>query len=169
MTGTHGRFKPADVGDETAQGRFNSNGVDINRNWDCDWQPTSIWRGQSVSAGSSPFSEAESYYLREFVVQEAPRAVIFLHSAVPGIFMGGCDGVTLPGAWELATLYADASGYPLATGGFTAYPITGDASDYLTRIGVPAFTVELNNHQETDFAQNLAGLQAVLQVLISGE
>jgi predicted deacylase len=162
VTGTHGRFLPADVAAPTEPGRFNGSGVDINRNWDCEWQPTSIWRGQSVSAGASPFSEAESYYLREFILQEAPKAVIFLHSAVPGIFLGGCDGVVLPASRELAGLYANASGYPLPTGGFTAYPVTGDASDYLARIGVPAFTVELNNHEDTDFEQNLAGVSAVI-------
>ena len=35
-----------------AEGRFNANGIDLNRNFDCKWQPTSTWRGNTVSAGT---------------------------------------------------------------------------------------------------------------------
>ncbi|MFW5737366.1 MAG: M14 family zinc carboxypeptidase, partial [Spirochaetota bacterium] len=41
---------------DTTVGRFNANGVDLNRNWEGDWQPTSYWGRHVVDAGTEPFS-----------------------------------------------------------------------------------------------------------------
>jgi hypothetical protein len=41
------------------------NDVDLNRNFDCKWQPTSTWRSTSVSAGTQPFSEPEAAAIRD--------------------------------------------------------------------------------------------------------
>ena len=119
VTGTRGRFTPDQVADETERRRFNADNVDINRNWDCDWQPTGQWGGNIVSGGSEPFSEAESYYLKEYFLAEQPRLVTFWHSKIPGVFLGQCDGVVIPDTRLFAEQYATASGYPLVEDGFT--------------------------------------------------
>ncbi|MCO5183722.1 MAG: M14 family metallopeptidase [Anaerolineae bacterium] len=162
VTGTRGRFTPDQVADETERGRFNADNVDINRNWDCDWQPTGQWGGNIVSGGSEPFSEAESYYLKEYFLAEQPRLVTFWHSKIPGVFLGQCDGVVIPDTRLFAEQYATASGYPLVEDGFTAYPVTGDASDYLNKVGIPSFTVELETRNSPETDRNLSGLLAIL-------
>ncbi len=46
----------------TIPGRFNANGVDLNRNWGTgDWQPESYWGARKVDAGDRPFSEPETH------------------------------------------------------------------------------------------------------------
>ena len=57
--------------------------------------------------------------------------------------------------------YANAAGYG-AVPAFTAYPITGDAEGWLASIGIPAITVELKTYQSIEWAQNLAGVNAIL-------
>jgi hypothetical protein len=162
VTGTRGRFSYDQVGEFTVRGRFNADYVDVNRNWDCNWQPTGVWGGNPVSGGTGPFSEAESWYLNEYFLAELPQLIVFWHSSVPGIFPGACNDVSLSDTWLFGQLYADASGYPLVEDGFTAYEITGDASDYLNRIGIPSFTVELETRSSPETDRNLAGLLTIL-------
>ena len=57
---TTDNFTSANVSSNTVPGRFNANNVDLNRNFDCDWQTTGTWQNKSVSGGSSAFSEPES-------------------------------------------------------------------------------------------------------------
>lgn len=162
ITGTRGRFNAADVSYPTAPGRFNANGVDLNRNWDCNWSPSAEWGQRIVSGGAAPFSEAETYYLNQFILARQPALVVFWHSKIPGIFMGTCDGVRLEATLAYSLVYAEASGYPLAENGFTEYHITGEASDYLTTQGIPSFTVELATDNDPEWAANLAGVLAIL-------
>ncbi len=72
-TGKEGRFTEADIpaGDplNLLPGRFNANGVDLNRNWDCRWSATAFFRDQVISGGSAPFSERETQVLRDFLTQ----------------------------------------------------------------------------------------------------
>ena len=163
VVGTTGPFAPADVGVNTIDGRFNRNGVDLNRNWDCDWAPAAYWRSRQVSGGVAPFSEAETAALRAFLSAPAPDGVVFWHSAAGGVFAGGCRA-RFAGADALAAVFAQGSGYPFRTS-FASYPVTGDAADWLAREGVPAIAVELNNHDHLDVAQNLDGIKALLAYL----
>ncbi len=165
-TGKTGRFAPADVtagSANTINGRFNRNGVDLNRNWDCDWTPAAYWRGRKVSGGTAPFSEAETTALRRFLSAPMPGGVIIWHSAAGGVFAGGCDA-RFASADALAAVFADGSGYPFRTS-FDSYRVTGDAADWLSLQEVPAIAVELYNHDDTDMAQNLSGIRAVLTYL----
>ncbi len=160
VVGHPGRFTADEVGPDTLPGRFNGNGVDLNRNWACDWSATAYWRQQEISGGTAPFSEVEVRILRDFLGIVSADAVVFWHSAIPGVFAGGCDG-PFPEAEALAAAYAEAAGY-VAFETFDEYPVTGDATDWLSLRGVPAITVELSTHSDTDWAQNLAGMRALL-------
>jgi hypothetical protein len=160
VTGVDGRFTAADVTGDRAPGRFNGNQVDLNRNWACDWQPEGLWGTTVVSGGSVPFSEPETAALRTFFLREQPAMVLFWHSKADAIFVGSCDGLFQPSA-QIAEIYGRASGYSV-NDQFTAYPVTGDASDWLATQNIPSFTVELKTHSGTDWAMNLAGVLALL-------
>lgn len=160
VTGVDGRFTPQDVAADTEPGRFNANQVDLNRNWACGWQQEALWGNTLVSGGTVPFSEPETAALRAFFLREAPKTVVFWHSKADGLYVGGCDETFLPSR-EMAEVYGRAAGYEVF-GVFSAYPVSGDASDWLATQNVPSFTVELATHTQTDFSQNLDGVLALL-------
>jgi murein tripeptide amidase MpaA len=160
VTGAVDLFTPSDDITDTFFGRFNANGVDLNRNWGCEWRPTALWRNEPVNPGESAFSEPETMALHDFFLRKQPEVVIFLHSAANGVFASGCPDTHGP-SLELAQLYGDAAGYPV-NDGFSAYPITGDAGDWLTTMNIPSFSVELINHQNPELDRNLAGMLAIL-------
>jgi predicted deacylase len=157
------RFSAADVHSDTIPGRFNGRNVDLNRNWDCNWSPTALWRDNEISGGSAPFSEPENLALRDFILPIRPSAVLFWHSAATGVYSAGCGQVDTASK-NLAQIYATASGYPLYDS-FHHYDITGDASDWLAMQSIPSFTVELRTHEQLDWDMNLAGLRALFQHL----
>lgn len=164
VVGHSNRFTAADVSDDIFPGRFNGNNVDLNRNWDCDWQPTGIWRNQTVRAGDYPFSEPENQHLRYFIETHNPLVVIFYHSVFDAIFTAGCPDTFAPSR-ELADIYGQAANYPVYDQ-FPAYAISGDASDYLAKVGIPAFTVELSTRESIDWERNLAGIKELLTYLV---
>lgn len=164
VTGKEGAFTAADVSPSAAvdaSGRFNADKVDLNRNFGCNWQATSTWQNRIESAGTSAFSEPESAALRDFIGKEKPVSVVFWHSASGSVYASECNGGILPGTLDVMNAYAKASGYS-AVKSFDAYPITGDSEGWLASIGIPAVTVELTSHTAVEFAQNLAGVKALL-------
>jgi LysM repeat protein len=158
VTGQTGRFSASQVAAPPRAARFNGRGVDVNRNWSCGWSPSARWGGTRVDPGSEPFSEPETRALRDFFLETEPAAVIFWHSQANLVAPGRCGGDA--GSAELAEVYGEASGYP--PGAFTAYELSGTASDWLNEQGVPAATVELADHENTASGQNLAGIFALL-------
>lgn len=160
VTGKNGRFSPEDVAEITIPGRFNGNDVDLNRNWDCEWQADAVWNSRAVDAGSGPFSEPETKALRRFFLRQNPELVVFWHSKADGVYAGSCEG-PFAGSIELGQLFAEASDYNFHRA-FTAYEVTGEASDWLATEEISSFTVELTVHDETEWEQNLAGMLAVL-------
>ena len=58
-------------------GRFNANGVDLNRNWGCDWAEEATLRDIPVDPGPRPFSEPETRALRAYFLAEPLKAAIF--------------------------------------------------------------------------------------------
>lgn len=168
VTGKSGKFELEDISTNQKvldSGRFNSNNVDINRNFDCNWQEKSTWKSKEVSAGSKPFSEKESLVFKDLVINLKPSAVIFWHSQGNGVYASKCNGKILSDTIDLMNIYSEASGYK-AIKEFDAYPVTGAAEDWLASINVPAVTVELKTHQDVEFEKNIDGVKAVINKFI---
>lgn len=169
VTGTTGKISKTDIpanADPGGPERFNASGVDLNRNFACNWEPTSRWRGQQVDAGSRPFSEPETRAIRDFVQNHKLDGAVFFHSAAGAVYGAACgqDNISTSTKTLLDT-YAQASGYT-AVDRFDAYPITGDVESWLTKLGIPAVSVELTNHQDVEWERNLAGIKAVVDMYV---
>ncbi len=140
------------------EGRFNANGVDLNRNWGCEWAETAYLGQREVNPGPFPFSEPETVALRDFFTVIEPNAVLFYHSQLGGIFLGEC-GSGEAALWLGETL-SKATGYPLYDD-FTFYEVTGDATNWLAERGIPAAVVELYTKEDAEFDANFAGVMAL--------
>jgi protein MpaA len=144
-------------------GRANANNVDLNRNWDANWQKDwprkNCWTFTNVTSGSKPGSEPETKALMAFIQSHPIDAVINYHSAALGIFSGGLppDDYSI----RLAKAIAAVTTYPyppinvgcVYTGGFT---------DWANEEGIAALDVELTDHTHTDFEMNLKVLETFL-------
>ena len=138
--------------------RTNANGVDLNRNWGAGWQPDSFGPFGLVpgGGGTRPFSEPETRALARYLVDRPFVAAIFIHSQ-GGVVVPGPDS----GSVDLASTIARAAEYIYLTG-WTAYPLSGQASKYLVERGIHVAVVELSTHTDPEFARNLRGLSAAL-------
>jgi len=148
---------------ESPAGRFNANGVDLNRNFDCEWQAEGVWRNQTVSGGSAPFSEPEAAALRDYVEEIEPDAAIVYYAAGGGVYASSCRNGVSTATLELTNTYADAADYT-ANEEFNFYEITGDAVNWLASKNVPAISVLLSNYTDIEWEKNRAGLVAVMDV-----
>ncbi|MDP2705534.1 MAG: M14 family metallopeptidase [Patescibacteria group bacterium] len=163
--GTAGRFTQADVPtaqNATVAGRFNANNVDLNRNFDCDWQTSAKWQDKIVSGGSSAFSEPESLAMKNYVETSKPKAVVVWYSAAGGVFASNCHNGVSSETQTLTNTYATASGYP-AFQNFDFYEITGDMVNWLAKNNIPAISVLLTNHTDTEWSKNEKGIKALLE------
>ena len=138
--------------------RENANGVDLNRNWDVGWRPDSYGPSGLVpgGGGTRPFSEPETRALARYLVDRPFVAAIFLHSK-GGLVVPGSGS----GSAELASAIARATQYTYLTG-WTAYPLSGQASKFLVKQGIHVAIVELSTYNDPDFTRNLRGLRAAL-------
>lgn len=164
VIGAAERFTVADVSPSQAiqtAGRFNANNVDLNRNFDCDWQSTGIWQKTSVSAGSATFSEPESLAIKNYIETQKPKAAVVWYSAAGGVFASNCHDGILPETDTITNIYAQASGYT-AYDNFDFYKITGDMTNWLAKEKIPAISVLLSTHNDVELDKNLAGIKALL-------
>jgi hypothetical protein len=145
----------------TAEGRFNANGVDLNRNWSCGWSSVAVWRNQRVNPGVTAFSEPETLALAEYIRGLRPAAAFFYHSAANGVYAGDCDSEIIPSdSQALSAVLGEATGYDNGQP-FTAYPVTGTAATWVDGQGIPSADVELQTWTDTEFERNLRGILAV--------
>lgn len=147
------------AGTDREHGRVNGNGVDLNRNWDYEWQPTATHGTRPVSGGDAPFSEPETAALRDLILEQEIEAAIFYHSAMARIFYGA--DTERSASYELAEAVSEATGYPIADG-VPGQITTGDAVDWMSSQGLAGIEIELTNHQEIEWERNLRGLLAFL-------
>ena len=143
-------------------GRLNAAGVDLNRNWDCEWQAQAKWRDHTVSGGSAPFSEPETQALLDYVTSGGAVAVIFWEAKMETgqVSAGGCGERSLV-SQPLAEVYGGATGYTVDP--WAWYPVNGDAANSLDKRGIPSASVLLRDYEDTDWSQNLRGMLAVLE------
>ena len=78
------------------------------------------------------------------------------------MYSSDCHGSVLPETTALTELYAKASGYK-AYESFDYYATTGDMVNWLAKENIPAISVLLTSHTDTEYDKNLAGVQALLQ------
>jgi len=163
--GTAGRFTKADVPtvrEQTIPGRFNANTVDLNRNFDCDWQAKGTWQNANVSGGTNAFSEPESQAIEKYVDAHELTAVVVWYSSAGGVFASNCHNGVSEETQLLTSIYAKASGYP-AYKSFDFYTITGDMVNWLAKKNIPAISVLLTTHTDTEWSKNKAGIEAVFK------
>lgn len=144
------------------RGRFNDDGVDLNRNWACEWSADAFWRDERVNAGIAPMSEPETRALAALIQTENPAAALFYHSAAGGIFAGNCGEDH--GSAAMSKVLGEATGYSYGAT-FSAYSVTGTASTWADGQGIPSADVELLTHEDSEFDRNLRGVIAVLDWL----
>ncbi len=159
-----GRFLPEDVSvakAKTIESRLNANDVDLNRNFDCEWQESGTWQSRTVSGGSSVFSEPESQAFRNFVASSTPAAVVVWYSAAGGVFASSCHNDVSEETGDLTRIFAEASGYK-AYEEFDFYEITGDMVNWLAKEKIPAISVLLSNHTNVEWDENRKGIEALL-------
>ena len=142
-------------------GRFNAHDVDLNRNFDCEWKTTGVWKDREVSGGSAPFSEPEAEALRNYVLKYDPAAAIVWFSAEGKVYPSACESAPSKQSVTLAATFATAAGYP-AEAEFNAYAITGDMVNWMAKQDIPAISVLLSDHKSTELSKNRAGIEAVL-------
>jgi predicted deacylase len=144
--------------------RFNTNNVDLNRNFACDWSATSMWREQEVSGGTAAFSEPEAVAIRDYVAEVNVIGTIVWFAAEGKVYPSACEGVPSRASAELAATFATAAGYP-ADAEFDAYRINGDMVNWMAGQGIPAISVLLTNRTGTELQKNQAGVAAALEYL----
>jgi hypothetical protein len=144
-------------------GRVNDHGVDLNRNWDAGWQATwdrdGCWDYRETTGGDYPNSEPETQSLANFASNTQLDALISYHSAALGIFPGGLppDAASVKLADEVAAV----TDYPYPAMD-TGCVYAGGLVDWMVLRNIPSIDVELTNHTDTDFDQNLEVLRVLL-------
>jgi hypothetical protein len=164
-------FTAADVNkSQTVQvsGRYNGNTVDLNRNFDCDWQAKGVWQSKRVSGGTAAFSEPESQAVQRYIVANKPTAVVVWYSSAGGVYASNCHDGVLPETKTIMDLFAKASGYK-ANESWDFYATTGDMVNWLAKEKIPAFSVLLTNHTDSEWDKNLAGVKAIFQHYASAQ
>ncbi len=158
-------FKASDVNPSQAvqtAGRFNSNNVDINRNFDCNWKSSAKWQSKTVSGGSAVFSEPESQAIKAYVEGSYPVAVVAWYSSAGGVYSSSCNSGVSAETKTITNLFADASGYP-AYQSFDVYETTGDMVNWMAKKNIPAISVLLTNHTDTEWTKNQKGIESLLK------
>lgn len=131
---------------------LNANGVNLNRNFE-----TSGWKrypAKGVFAGTQPFSEVESRVLRDVMQTYKPSVVIAFHSQ-GGLVSPEENAASI----DLAKWYVNKTGYSY----FDEWSYPGTATGWFVETAQrPAITVELTNHEQSDWEKNRSALLALI-------
>jgi len=155
------------AGTDAIVGRMNGNGVDLNRNWGYEWQPTATHGTRLVEAGAGAFSERETDALRRLIEKERVELVVFYHSAMGGVVFSGAEPEK-SATFALAEMLSRETGYRHQTEGVPGQITTGDAIDWLSaKMGIAGAEIELTTHDSIlgteEFQRNLRGILAFLE------
>ena len=165
VIGKEGRFTVAQVPSDVTPvglGRLNAHGVDLNRNFDCNWKSSAKWQSKTVSGGSAVFSEPESQAIKAYVEGSYPVAVVAWYSSAGGVYSSSCNSGVSAETKTITNLFADASGYP-AYQSFDVYETTGDMVNWMAKKNIPAISVLLTNHTDTEWTKNQKGIESLLK------
>ncbi len=140
-------------------GRYNANGVDLNRNWQCNWAAID-GRG-----GTEPLSEAESQALSNFIDSINPEAIVFWNAPLQAsnqrsVSPGKCQ-VEQDTSEKLAKLYADKVSYEAKQANLGG-SVTGDITDSLADKGIAAIFVLLHSQTDANVNEHLPAIVGVL-------
>ena len=147
-------------------GRVNNNGVDLNRNfpssnWAAQWNRDGCWIYRPTTGGRRGGSEPETRAVMGFIRNHDIEAMISYHSAALGVFPGGVPWTA--DSRRLARALAEATGYPYPPVD-TGCEYTGTLADWAVENGVgAAVDMELRNHRDIDFEENVKALQIFLE------
>ncbi|MEM7119581.1 MAG: M14 family metallopeptidase, partial [Chloroflexota bacterium] len=149
-------------------GRLNARGVDLNRNWECDWatDPNILSEVVAGGGGTEPFSEPEVAAIDKFIRDANPEVVAF--------WFGGRreQGYVSPGACdepsdlsvEVSKIFASAANYSSIENDIVPPNefLTGDVVTSLNQRNIRAIAIFLSSFFDVEWDNNLAGLLALL-------
>jgi len=143
--------------------RFNSNSVDLNRNFDTkDWQQiTYLTDGKTFlnGGGNHPFSEKETQLIRDIILLTRPELTISFHSW--GRVIVPADIIN---SYTYANYYSDYSGYYVeditasAEDSSFNYVTTGSFNVWMASNKLSALTIELWDLENDDWGRNRLAL-----------
>lgn len=149
---------------DSKDGRANANNVDLNRSFPVEWQPDwnrdGCWDLLILNGGEYGGSEPEAIAVMAFLLEHNIIAVVSYHAAAPGFYPAGDPPD--PASVALAKYLSVASDYPYPAY-YTGCYMTGSLVDWALTTGTAGVDVELTNHWETDFPQNLNLVLALLR------
>jgi serine/threonine-protein kinase len=155
-----------------SKSRYNARGVDLNRNWDTkDWLRDAAVPGypggKPGAGGSRPFSEPETWALRDFLLPLQARApglsVVVLHSSVHRsrgeLYPGGSAAVGITSA------YASATGYEIETK-WAEYTTSGELVTWCDENGILAIDVVIPGSHTP--STRVSGSRTLLDITVQG-
>lgn len=127
--------------------RWNTNGVDLNRNFSWDWRAS--------DGGDGPLSEPESQAITEFIDDVQPGIVVWVHQPYGYVSSVGGSDRSYESAWS------NGSGLPTRSG-VTQHG--GGESWTFFEADLPSMLIEIDTWAATEavVAEQLAGFQALL-------
>ncbi len=135
----------------TREDKLNANGVNLNRNFETsDWIKQEDEDDPTTYAGEEPFSEVETTIVRQ-VAESCSRSVMVSYHSQGGLVSPEDDDASI----QLAGWYANKTGYEY----YDEWQYAGTATRWLVETtGNPAITVELTNHEDSDWRINKAAI-----------